>query len=345
MAEYRAGIVGVGSRTVHRDLWAKTLASIPNVKLIRLADEESDSLERTARAFGVEHTSPDSRSVLEADDLDFVVVNSVDHLHAEQVDIALDSGKHVLADKPLGMDTAEAAKLASKANKAGLKVAIGHMFRFTPHYEFVKERVDGGDLGRLYQVDAGYVHDMRPYWKTTPWRSDPKTPQNPWFGGTLHPIDVVHWVGGAVTHVFAAESKASSAAEYPINDTALVLLKFASGAIGRVWSSFGIRHNPGSETFCNAFGDAGSCLANAARNEVELHTNWNVEGIAGPTYIPFKADSNPNLECVRDFISSIETDGTPRSDAGQAVQNMAVLDAAIASLDSGKLESVEVPGA
>ena len=161
------------------------------------------------RLFGVEHTSPDSRSVLEADDLDFVVVNSVDHLHAEQVDIALDSGKHVLADKPLGMDTGEAAKLASKANKAGLKVAIGHMFRFTPHYEFVKERVDGGYLGRLYQVDAGYVHDMRPYWKTTPWRSDPKTPQNPWFGGTLHPIDVVHWVGGAVTHVFAAESKAS----------------------------------------------------------------------------------------------------------------------------------------
>lgn len=343
MAEYRAGIVGVGSRTVHGDLWAKTVASIPNVKLIRLADGEPDALERTARAVGVEHTSPDSRFVTEADDLDFVVVNSVDHLHAEQVGAALDSGKHVITDKPMGVDTGEAASIATKARMAGLKVAVGHMFRFAPQYEYVKERVDRGELGRIFQVEAGYVHDLRPIWKATPWRADPSNPQNPWFGGALHPIDVAHWIGGEVTHVCALENKASTPEEFPINDNALILLKFASGAIGRVWSTFGIQQNPGFQTFCNAFGDRGSCWANANRNEVELHVNWGVEGVGGPMYVPFSGDVNPNLACVLDFLAAIESDGTPRSDAGQAVQNMAVLDAAIASVDSGKLESVEVP--
>ena len=345
MADFRAGIVGVGSRTVHGDLWARTLAQMPNVTIVRLADEEPDALERTAAEFGVDLTSPDARSVLEADDLDFVfvIVNTVDHQHAEQVNAALDSGKHVLTDKPLGVNTSEAAGIARKADRAGLKVAVGQVFRFAPQYEFVKERVGRGELGRIFQVEAGYVHDLRPVWKATPWRRDPANPQNPWFGGALHPIDLALWVGGIVTEVCAVETKASTEEEFPINDTAIILLKFASGAIGRVWNTFGIQQNPGFQTFCNAFGDAGSCWANANRNVVELHTNWNVDGVGGPMYVPFSGAANPNFDCVADFLSSIKNDGTPRSDAVQAVKNMAVLDAAIKSVQSGRFEPVEIP--
>ena len=344
VTEYRAGIVGVGSRTVHGDQWARTLAGIPNVRLLRLADEEPDALERTAKAVGVEHTSPDPRSVLEADDLDIVVVNTVDHLHAEQVNAALDAGKHVLTDKPLGVSTAEAAGIASKAKSEGLKVAVGQVYRFAPHYEFLKERVERGELGRIFQVEAGYVHDLRPIWKATPWRTDPSNPQNPWFGGALHPIDMVHWIGGEIEQVCALENKASKVEEFPINDNALILLKFASGAIGRVWSTFGIRQNPGFQTFRNTFGDLGSCWANAIRNEVELHVSWGVDGVGGPMLVPFSGGANPNLACVLDFLAAIESDGTPRSDANQAVRNMVVLEAAIASVESGRFEPVTPPG-
>ncbi len=343
MAEYRAGIVGVGSRTVHGDLWAKTLASMPNVTILRLSDEEPDALERTAKQFGVDHASSDPRTVLEADDLDFVIVNTVDQLHAEQVSAALDGGKHVLTDKPLGVDTSEAVDIARKADRTGLKVAVGQVFRFAPQYEFVKEQVDSGKLGRIFQVEAGYVHDLRPVWDATPWRRDPANPQNPWFGGALHPIDLALWVGGTVAEVCAAETKASKPEEFPINDTAVILLKFASGSIGRVWNTFGIQQNPGFQTFCNAFGDEGSCWANANRNEVELHTNWNVKSVGGPMYVPFTGQANPNFDCVADFISCIENGGSPRSDAVQAVKNMAVLDAAIKSVGTGRFEPVETP--
>lgn len=343
MAEYRAGIIGVGSRTVHGDLWAKTLTEMPNVTIECLSDEEPDSLERAARQFGVDRASADPRIVLEADDLDFVIVNTVDQLHAEQVSAALDGGKHAITDKPLGVDTSEAVEIARKAARSGLKVAVGQVFRFGPQYEFVKERVDSGDLGRIFQVDAGYVHDLRPVWDATPWRRDPENPQNPWFGGALHPIDLVHWVGGEVAEVCAAETKASKPDEFPINDTAVILLKFASGAIGRVWNTFGIQQNPGFQTFCNAFGDEGSCWANAGRNVVEIHTNWNVQDVGGPMYVPFTGQAKPYVDCVSDFISCIENDGTPRSDAVQGVKNMAVLDAAIKSVETGRFEPAVAP--
>ncbi len=343
MAEYKAGVVGVGSRTVHGSAWARTLSAMPNVSLVSLADEEPEALARVAREFGVENTSADPRSVLEDDNLDFVIVNTVDQMHAKQVGMALDAGKHVLTDKPLGVDTEEAAGLARKAKSAGLKVAVGHVFRFVPKYEFLKKRADGGDLGKLFQVEAGYVHDMRPVWKATPWRADPEDPQNPWFGGALHPIDLIRWIGGDVTDVCAVESKASTVTEFPLNDNATILLKFAGGAVGRVWNTFGIRQNPGFRTFCYAFGDGGSCLANSGDDNVELHADWGVQGVGGPVHIPFTTTANPNLACVLDFIDAIETDGSPRSDAAQAVQNMAVLDAAIKSLGSGKLEKVVTP--
>lgn len=343
MAEYRVGVVGVGSRTVHGPLWARTLTATPNVKLVRLVDEEPDALARTAAEVGVDDTSSDPRTVLEADDLDIAIVNTIDQVHAEQVDSALDSGKHVLTDKPLGVDTGQAAAVASKAKKAGLKVAVGHVFRFVPQYEFVKQRVELGELGRIFHVEAGYVHDMRPVWKATPWRTDPDDPQNPWFGGALHPIDLAHWLGGEVTEVCAIENKASSKAEFPLNDNAIILLKFASGAIGRVWNTFGVQQNPGFQTFCSAFGDRGSCLADSRGGEAELHIDWGVDGVGGPLRIPFSGGKNPNLACVLDLLDAIETDGTPRSDAVQAVQNMAVLDAALKSVKSGKFEPVHVP--
>ena len=85
MAKYRVGVVGVGSRTVHGPLWARTLASLPNVDLVRLVDDEPESLASTAAEVEVEQTSDDPRTVLEATDLDIAVVNTIDQVHAEQV--------------------------------------------------------------------------------------------------------------------------------------------------------------------------------------------------------------------------------------------------------------------
>ena len=65
MAEYRAGIIGVGSRTVHGDLWAKTLTEMPNITIECLSDEEPDSLERAVKQFGVDRASADPRIVLD----------------------------------------------------------------------------------------------------------------------------------------------------------------------------------------------------------------------------------------------------------------------------------------
>jgi predicted dehydrogenase len=343
MATYRAGVVGVGARTVHGPAWARTLADMPNVRLVRIADDDAHAAERAARSLGVEHFGTEPQAVLEAPDVDLVCVNSVDHEHAWQVGAALEAGKHVIADKPLGVSLADVRRIAALADRTGLKVAVGHVFRFAPQYVFVKERVRRGELGELFMVEAGYVHDLRNVWQRTPWRADPTMPQNPWYGCALHPIDLVQWLAGEITAVCAVENKATDPTEHPLPDNQICLLKFASGATGRVWSTAGIRQNPEFQTFCNAFGSRGSCLANLQRNTVELHVDWGMPGVGGPQLVPFQTGINLNRTLLDDWLAAIEADGTPRSGVAEALHSTSVIDAAMRSVTSGRFEAVVVP--
>jgi len=326
---------------VHGPAWARTLAEMPNVRLVRLSDDEEEAAEQTARSLGVEHFGTDPRAVLEAPDVDVVCVNSVDHEHAWQVITALEAGKHVVADKPLALGTTDLLRIASLVKRTGLKVAVGHVFRFAPQYVFLKERVQSGELGELFLVEAGYVHDLRNVWKRTPWRADQALPQNPWYGCTLHPIDLVHWLAGEITEVCAVENKATLPTEHPLPDNQICLLKLASGAVGRVWSSAGIRQRPEFQTFCNAFGSRGSCLANLPRNTVELHLDWGVQGVDGPQLVPFHSLSL-NRALLDDWITAIDEDAAPRSGVAEAVRSTAVIEAAMRSVTTCRFEATEV---
>jgi predicted dehydrogenase len=342
MVTFRAGVVGVGARTVHGAAWARTLAEMPDVRLVRVSDDDAGAAEETARSLGVEHFGTDPRAVLEAADLDVVCVNSIDHEHAWQVAAALEAGKHVIADKPLGQSTAEVLRVAELAARTGLKVSVGHVFRFAPQYAFVKERVRRGELGKLFLVEAGYVHDLRTVWQRTPWRADPSSPQSPWYGCTLHPIDLVQWLAGEITEVCAVENKATDPTEHPLPDNQVCLLKFASGATGRVWSTAGIRQSPEFRTFCNAFGSRGSCLASLPGNPVELHADWGVPGVAGPQTVPFQSGLSLNRALLDDWIGAIVTDGAPRSGVSEALRSTAVIEAAMRSVATGRFERVVV---
>jgi predicted dehydrogenase len=343
MKTYRAGVVGVGSRTVHGPAWARTLAEMPNVKLVRLSDDEPRAAEQTAKSLGVENFGTDPRSVLEASDVDLVCVNSVDHEHASHVLTALEAGKHVMADKPLAVSLSDAVRIASLARQTGLTVTVGQVFRFAPQYEFVKDRIRRGQLGVLFLVEAGYVHDLRDVWKRTPWRADSVMPQSPWYGCTLHPIDLVQWLAGEITEVCAVENKATDSAEHPLPDNQICLLRFANGAVGRVWSAAGIRQKPEFQTFCNAFGNDGSCLANLQRNTVELHLKSNDSGTGGPQLVPFSTGFNLNRALLDDWIAAIESEVMPRSGVLEALRSTAVIEAAKRSVVTGRFEKVAVP--
>ena len=175
---------------------------------------------------------------------------------------ALESGKHVLCEKPLAMTPGESAELADLAKKKGLFTAVNYNLRFYPVCQEARARIAAGDLGEPYLITGGYLQDwlfLKSDWN---WRLEPEQ------GGDLrvvadigtHWMDLVTYLTGLkITAVMADFStvhqtrlqpsgevetfagkieKNLSTTEVPIKteDVAVILFRFDNGALGSVAS-------------------------------------------------------------------------------------------------------------
>jgi predicted dehydrogenase len=193
-------------------------------------------------------------------EIEVVHLCTPNNLHFTQAKQALESGKHVLCEKPLAMTTEESAQLAALAKQKELMTAVNYNLRFYPICQEARARVQAGDLGNPYLITGGYLQDwlfLKSDWN---WRLEPEQ------GGDLrvvadigtHWMDLVTYITGLkitavmadflIAHptrlqprgeveTFAGKlEKNLSVNEVPIKteDAAVILFRFENGALGSV---------------------------------------------------------------------------------------------------------------
>jgi predicted dehydrogenase len=147
MAELRFGIIGLGH-------WGPNYArllhgQVPNARLTACADLRADRLERIGALYPGTRLHADHRSMLEAGDLDAVIVATTTSAHRAVTVDCLEAGLHVLVEKPLA-DTGDAGEeMVCAADRAGRVLMVGHTFLFNPAVERIKHIIEDGDLGRI----------------------------------------------------------------------------------------------------------------------------------------------------------------------------------------------------
>lgn len=185
---------------------------------------------------GVADCLVDWRAAVERSDVDAVVVATPNAFLVEIAVSALQSGKHVLVEKPPGCNAAEAAQLVSAARAAGRTCKVGFNHRYHPAIRGARELFVRGELGRLLNLRARYGHGGRPGLERE-WRADPVLAG----GGELldqgiHVLDLFRWFAGEpVTGVAMVQTAAWPIA--PLEDNAFVLLRFADGVVGQLHAS------------------------------------------------------------------------------------------------------------
>jgi predicted dehydrogenase len=114
----------------------------------------------------------DAETLVTAPDVDVVHLCTPNHLHAPLAHAALAAGKHVVCEKPLALDAAEAVALAEAADAAGRVATVPFVYRYHPMALEARARIAAGELGALRVVHGGYLQD----WLSTPeddnWRVD-----------------------------------------------------------------------------------------------------------------------------------------------------------------------------
>jgi predicted dehydrogenase len=153
MDKLRIGIIGCGGIANGKHMPA--LSKLKDVEMVAFCDIVEERAQKAAKEYGVEgaRVFTDYHELLKLD-LDVVHVLTPNKSHSPITVDALEAGKHVMCEKPMAINTAEARKMVEAARRTGKKLTIGYQNRFRPDSMYLKKCIEAGDLGDIYYARA-----------------------------------------------------------------------------------------------------------------------------------------------------------------------------------------------
>lgn len=233
MKKLRIGIVGLGRLgKVHAHHIAN---SIPNAELTAACSIVPAELDYAKAELGVQRVYSDFLEMVKDPEVDAVAIVTTSSEHCWQIAAALDAGKHVFCDKPLGV-TVEECEMAEKAveRHPELIFLLGFMRRFDPSYAYAKAKIDAGLIGTPYLVKATGIDPEALAEGSIRFA---KTSGGIFIDMAVHDIDLMRWfIGAEATEVYAlgATFKHPEFKAAGDDETAVATYKFENGAIGTI---------------------------------------------------------------------------------------------------------------
>ena len=235
----KVGLIGSGAIT--RFIHAPGFQLCPDVQVTIACDSVLEIAETTARIFGIPKVTTDFHEVTHDPEIDAVVIATPNNLHKTIVLEAFAMGKHVLCEKPLGMNLEECNEMVEAAERSGRIHFVSFVYRFVPAMRYFKYLANSGAFGEIRHFRAQYLQRVPDIFLG--WRS--KSSQAG-AGGALgdvgpHLIDFArHLVGeiGAVsgwTKTFLPQRRVAGTDRYEdcdVDDAAGYLAEFTNGATG-----------------------------------------------------------------------------------------------------------------
>jgi len=151
----RLGFVGANVRST----WSSqshfpALLASPDVELTAVCTSRPESAEEARQAFGAKLAFHDFREMVVSSEIDAVAVVVRVPSHYEPTKAAIEAGKHVYTEWPLGRTTAEAEELADLARSKGVQTAVGLQSRVSPALMFIKEQIEAGYVGEVLSCNV-----------------------------------------------------------------------------------------------------------------------------------------------------------------------------------------------
>ena len=144
----KVGVIGLGIGLEH----VKSLKRMADVELWAICDAIPDRLASASSLYDVPRTFTDYEELLAQKEIDAVTVALPNYLHRPVVLAALGRHKHVLVEKPMALNAAEAELMVQKAQEMDRCLMVMMNYRFLPHHQYLKRLIERGELGRVYYI-------------------------------------------------------------------------------------------------------------------------------------------------------------------------------------------------
>ena len=298
-----------------------------------VCDKDEQRLAYAKKTYAEIETTSDYKDVLARDDIEAVVIATPPRNHFEMALAAIEAGKDVFVEKPLVLSVADGEKLVEAAEQANRILMVGHIMVYHPATLYLKSLMDQDELGRIYylyasRVNLGKVREI----------------ENALWSFAPHDVSIILFL--LEKDPVRITATGSAYLQPGIEDVAFLTMHFGDGTMAHIHVSWLDPHKDrklvivGSKKMA-VFDDTQASekirlydKGVTTRQDYETYGEY-LSIRTGDILIPQVKSSEPLMEECRHFLECIEKRERPRSDGGEGLRVLKVLDAAQRSLEAG----------
>jgi predicted dehydrogenase len=339
----RLGIAIIGCGAVTRLVRVPVYARLASLaRVVGVCDVDLDRAREVAAQFGPAEPAIHRRleEVLSDPSVEAVDVCTPHAAHAGPALEALRAGRHVIVEKPIAARFEDALRMVEAARAAGRVLAVNEQIGFGAGLRRARELLLAGALGELVSVRAHRLFLLPPAYAGSGWRNDPRAEaagvlidQGPHYVHLLRRL--AGGVAGEITH-------AQAVADGPRAPTALVHVRYASGLLGELLLSWRVP-TPPTAAVGYAFGTDGDLEVDGPEGGLVWHRpaalGPSAVGVPG-VLVAREAHLVAVEACIADFVRAAAATGAAEMSGAEGLRDLAVVDAALRSVASGRMEPV-----
>ncbi|MDP3776399.1 Gfo/Idh/MocA family protein [Methylotenera sp.] len=262
---------------------------IQNAELVAVCDIVESKAKKIGEQFNVPYFT-DMHEMLKSVDVDVVSVLTESGYHAKHVLEIAKYKKHIVVEKPMALTLEDADAMIQACDDAGTKLFVVKQNRFNVPVIKTREALEQGRFGKIF-LGTVRVRWCRPqaYYDQDSWRGTWELDGGVLTNQASHHVDLLEWMMGDVESVHAMSTTALANIE--AEDTAIVNLRFKSGALGVIEATTAVRPKD-LEGSLSILGEKGTVeIAGFAVNKMKI---WNfTESVAGDEDVMEKYSVNP----------------------------------------------------
>lgn len=309
---------------------AEMVVRDPGAELVALCDIRPKE-ELGIEAYPVAFFS-DMRSLLQSGlDIDVINICVPNGLHAELAIQAIESGHHVVIEKPMSLQVQDAERVLQTSLKYQKEVFCVMQNRYSPPSVWIKQMIDSGRLGKIYlvQLNCFWNRDER-YYKPGGWHGDACLDGGTLFTQFSHFIDIMYWLFGDIQHIQARFADFNHQQLTDFEDSGLVTFEFVNGGMGCLNYSTAV-WNKNMESSMLIVAENGSVkIGGQYMNEVEYcHIkDYEMPELAptnpGNDYGPYKGSAQNHNFVIRNVVEVLQHTGAQNTTT--ALEGLKIVD-------------------
>ena len=165
------------------------------------------------------------QDLLSAPDIDIISIATPNHLHAAQAVAAAKAGKHILLEKPTGLDLSDLRAIRNAVTRAGVRTIVSFELHYNPYVRFAKWLRESGWLGRLVFARFQYLSRVTDWYPGWAWVRTNKSGRSHLLAAGCHAVDALRWCTGLeVLHVSAFHTRVTPGYQWPTSIVANLTL-------------------------------------------------------------------------------------------------------------------------